>query len=283
MDWKKAKKIMISILVILNIGLLYLNFKTVSKYHVNPQREKEISEILSKNGIGLYTELISSSPPMRSLSVKSNKTDTSELKTIFFNENENVKISVLFDKTILSSDTKLLTIEGDLTSFVSFEGIYPPSVMSYAEAKKSVDNFKNKSTFFDKYKIENVTKTDTGYIFQYFEEFDKHKVFGSYAKFHVTEKGIEQIEITNYNIEGYTGDKNNIFACDEALLTFLKEVKDNSKSGIFIEKIELGYDFTGSGTISKDSILKLEPCYYIYVSNSDTPYIINAYTNKMIK
>ena len=69
---------------------------------------------------------------------------------------------------------------------------------------------------------------------------------------------------------------------DEALLTFLQGTNDDGeKKGVFINKMELGYDFEEKLEIAEGRVLKLVPCYRIYTSEREEPYIINAYTNEL--
>lgn len=47
-------------------------------------------------------------------------------------------------------------------------------------------------------------------------------------------------------------------------------------------KMELGYDFQDSEEEIADTMIKLVPCYRIYIMGKEKPYIINAYTNEMV-
>ncbi len=47
--------------------------------------------------------------------------------------------------------------------------------------------------------------------------------------------------------------------------------------------MELGYDFQEMEYLKVDNVAKLVPCYRIYVLGKQKPYIINAYTNEMIR
>ena len=83
----------------------------------------------------------------------------------------------------------------------------------------------------------------------------------------VIEKGVKEADFTFYDAEGYVGEKKQICSSDEALLTVMYEIKSISDmpNGTYIEKIERGYDFSNENDIADISVIKLVPCYRIYV------------------
>ena len=105
---------------------------------------------------------------------------------------------------------------------------------------------------------------------------------------YVGEKGISRVKLNYFITEGFTGDKKDICFSDEALLTFLREIeKEREETGIYetvtVQKMDLGYDFQEMEYLKVDNVAKLVPCYRIYVLGKQKPYIINAYTNEMIR
>jgi len=69
MDWSKAKRVAIFILVIVNIILLGLNYKKDREYELTAAQEKAVFSIMAANGINIYTELVSNYAPMSSINV----------------------------------------------------------------------------------------------------------------------------------------------------------------------------------------------------------------------
>ena len=72
------------------------------------------------------------------------------------------------------------------------------------------------------------------------------------------------------------------------MLTFLIEIEKerqetNTYETVTIQKMELGYDFQEMEDLKIENVAKLVPCYRIYVLGKQQPYVINAYTNEMIR
>lgn len=67
MEWQKAKKFVIVLLVILNACLAVLNYQQNRESAMTASQEKAIFEVLSKNGITMYTDLITDTEPMSRL------------------------------------------------------------------------------------------------------------------------------------------------------------------------------------------------------------------------
>ena len=83
MDWEKAKKTFIYLLILLNVVLLGLNYIEGTKYKMTQSEEAAVYKVLSSNGIGIYCDLIKKNKPMRGLSVSAAGTDPEIFKKIF--------------------------------------------------------------------------------------------------------------------------------------------------------------------------------------------------------
>ena len=57
MEWGNAKKFVIILLVILNVALAGLNYRQRQENTMTSAQERAIFEVLSQNGITMYTEL----------------------------------------------------------------------------------------------------------------------------------------------------------------------------------------------------------------------------------
>ena len=61
-------------------------------------------------------------------------------------------------------------------------------------------------------------------------------------------------------------------------MTFIHNMEKSGETK-FITETDIGYDIQESGDIS--GVLKLVPCYYIYVQGEKDPVVVNAYTNEI--
>ena len=285
MDWIKAKKIIVLMLIILNLFLLGLNVQNRKSYSLSPSQEKAIFDVLNKNNIGIYTDLVEKYPPMRQITVRSSSLNSNDLTSAFFSDSEKVSMTTEFSKTIYRSQSKTLTLENNMILFENQNGEGAIPNLTRDAALEKADSFLSGLTILPKsFLLESVTPIAGGYEFYYNEIFHDYKIFSNYCKITVTEKGVVSAEINRYEAEGFTGDKRELAAPDEILLTFLYELKKQEQySGVIINSFELGYDFQEKADIAEGSRPRLVPCYRIFIDGSDTPYIINAYTNEIKK
>ena len=287
MDWEKIKKIFIYILVLVNIGLFTTNYKNTQKYTMTAEEEKAVFKLLSDNNIGVYTNLIKNSPPMRQAAVTVPVFTTEEIRSMFFSPDEEVKITVDFDSVEFKGNEKDVTVTGNSIHFVSENGTGNITEIgrkkAFDEAEKFIESLR--ITEGRETVPETVRNENDGYRVYFSESFGGEKIFCSFAEVYVTEKGVKEADFTFYDAEGYVGEKKQICSSDEALLTVMYEIKSISDmpKGTYIEKIERGYDFGNENDIADISVIKLVPCYRIYVSSFNEPFIVNAYTNTIMK
>lgn len=283
MEWKKAKGFMILLLIILNLVLLGLNYGRYQENVLTLSQEKAVFEVLSKNGISLYTDLITKFTPMRKITLSLPSYSKEEMKELFFGE-EKATTTVEFEKIIIKSDQKILTMRGNKGTLVFPKGTASYPNLSNAQAKEVAKQFMERlEKEIGTFEFGNITKTEGGYVVEYFEKYKGNLVFASNYKIYITNRGITSVDLTFFEPEGYTGDKKEICFSDEALFTFLKEYRKSKKEGaVTITKMELGYDFLEEEEWIVDTSVKLIPCYRIYVMGQEAPYTINAYTNKML-
>ena len=288
MEWEKAKQVFIYILIAINIVLFAFNYKNSRKYTITAAQEKAVYTLLSNNGIGLYTELISDYEPMRQIAVTSKTIDDDDIRKSFFQADENVSITVEFDSTIYQSGEKTVAISGNRIVFSNPKGTADIKNLNRKNAVEEAEKFL-KTVGFDNIKSAqagDVKEREDGYVVEFSESYNDIKMFCSTEDIFVTSKGVEEATLVFYTPDGYTGEKKEICSCDEALLTVLYEMKDEEsgvKKGTYIEKIERGYDFQEESDISEINTFRLVPCYRVYVSNREDAYMVNAYTNTIIE
>lgn len=283
MDWDKAKKIIIFVLIMLNMVLCGLNYKKAEMYKLSPSQEKAVYEVMANNGIILYSSVINKFMPMRQITVKIPELSIDELKSVFFDSNEETNVVVEFNRNILKSEKKAVTIQDNTVLYECDYGTGFIKNFSEEKAKSAAKNFMlSLGSNFSQFKLDNVTRFNNEYMFEYYEEHNGSKIFSSYSKITVSEKGVTKMETTFYDTKSFSGQKREICSCDEALLTLMYSLKEKGiTKNIFINKIEIGYDFQDKSEIEEGSKLKLVPCYRFYIEDLENPITINAYTNEI--
>lgn len=272
----------------MNVVLGFFNYKQYQQNVLTSNQEKAIYEVLSQNRIILYTDILTRFPPKRKLSFSAPPYSRDEIKQRFFAQEE-ASITVEFNKTIITGENKVLTMEGNKGELLFPDGTREVKKITLDGARKEASEFIDslKKNDFEEFEIGNIQEVQDGYKVIFFQKYKGEYVFANCFEVYVGEKGIFRVNLNYFKTEGFTGDKKDICFSDEALLTFLIEIeKEREQTGnyetITVQKMELGYDFQAMEELKIDNVAKLVPCYRIYVLGKEQPYIINAYTNEMI-
>ncbi|MBQ2753398.1 MAG: hypothetical protein IJF29_04665 [Firmicutes bacterium] len=287
MNLSRSKRIIILVLIILNIVLLALRIADKPDYTISSDREKAIYEVLGKNNIALYTDIISSYEPMQQILVSSTEANIEKILPAFFDSTENMEMTIEFSKTIYSDKYKMLTLGENTLLFEDYTPTDELSDYSYNQASNAASNFCEvimaALNFSKNVELEKNHFKNGEYTFRYVESYNKSKLFCNFIDITVKNGKILRAEASRYGVDGFTGNKQNIAAPDEIMLTFLYELKKSDLSyGIIITDMEIGYDFQSTDDIASGDSLSLVPCYRIYIQGTDEPFTINAYTNELI-
>ena len=277
MDWNKAKKIIIIMLVALNAALFLANRYYNNSYRLTQAEEEAVYKILSQNGIGIYTDLNAEYKPMKQLDVTVSSPDIDELKNMFFDDDEIVETEIEFEQTVLKSYSAELLAEDSKLSYSCPTGKGELDGVGKEAAKKLSEDFINR---MGGNVLDRITYKNGGYQLEYYEYYKDFKVFCNYCIFFIDESGIKTIESENYEINGFVEESRDICASSEAILTYISASKESETTGRFIEDMEIGYDLKESEEIVDGSKIRLVPCYHIFLINEDKPFCVYAYTNK---
>ncbi len=140
MEWKTVKNFLLVLLFVMNVVLGYFNYQQYQQNVLTSSQEKAIYEVLSQNRIILYTDLLTKFPPMRKLSLSAPMYSRDDMKQQFFAQEE-VTITVEFNKTIITSETKVLTMEGNKGELVFKNGTRESKKTTLNEARKEAREF----------------------------------------------------------------------------------------------------------------------------------------------
>lgn len=284
MEWGNAKKFVIILLVILNVALAGLNYRQRQESIMTAAQERAIFEVLSQNGITMYTDLRMNSDPMARLSAEFPEYGKETLERLFFGGEKTV-VTVRGDQTIYRGETSSLTLNGTWGIVVHDDVQEGIGELTKQEAERIAQKFLDGTEhFFGTYDEPMILKKDSGYEVTFYGLYKREKVFGNYISVLVTEDGIRRIEFDYAPIKAYSGEKLEICYSDEALLTFMREWKKSEHAEeATIQRIELGYDKTNKNDVTADGYIYLEPYYHIYLLDEEEPYLVNAYTCQIAK
>ncbi|WP_312070901.1 two-component system regulatory protein YycI [Anaerotignum propionicum] len=283
MEWTVAKRFVIILLVIINVVLAGLNMKQKQDNSMSSSQEKAIFQVLSQNGITLYTDLNIDIHPMNRLEARVPSYSKEELETVFF-DGEKTKVSP-GTKTIYKGESKTLVLSGDRGSFTDQSIKKGVSALGKEDAIKQAERKMEKmKRVFGNYDLSYVSKTEEDWQVEFSSVQDDRSIFSNHFTFFVSDEGLYQVDFTYCEITGTTQEKKDIYMADEALLTFMREWnKGDAARDAAIQKIELGYDLLEQGEAVSGTGLYLEPCYRIYLMEEREPYLVNAYTCQIVK
>lgn len=283
MEWSGAKRFVIVLLIILNIVLAALNIQQKQDNTMTAAQERAIFEVLSENGITMYTDLKIDAKPMYRLEAKVPSYSKEDLEASIFN-GEKTRVS-LGTQLIYKTDTKTLTLEGDMGTFIDKSIGKGLKTLTKAEATKIAEHkMEEMKRIFGEYTLSYVDRGKEGWKVDFSMIHRDELIFSNKFSFFVSDEGIYQFDFTYCEITGISQEKKDICLTDEALMTFMREWKkrDGVKDAA-IQKLELGYDLMEQGSAVAGTGLYLEPCYRIYLMEESEPYLVNAYTCQIVK
>lgn len=286
MEWGRAKQFVIVLLVLLNIVLAGLNYKQKQETAMTSAQERAIFEVLSRNGITMYTDILTKFAPMPRMVGEIPSYSKETMERLFFGSQKTTAIRK-GDAMIYRKEGAALTLRGSVGVWEDAGVLMGKAGLERGKALQTAKDFlEGTEHFFGTYADATVLEREDGFEVLFCGTYKQDKVFTNTFSVFVTKAGIRKITFDYCPIKGYQGEKKDICYSDEALLTFMREWrKEEHDYEATIHRIELGYGTTESGNATGEELLtvELEPFYRIYLMEEEEPYLINAYTCQMVK
>ena len=271
MEWSKAKKYTIIILLILNIILLSLNVYKSFETRLSSTRINAVTSLLLSKNITIASTLPRNYKPMADIVVTENVFDYIKLEKIFMEGQNNIRRTDEYNSVVFISDNSRLAIKG---STINFTSNYGSEINNETDAKAYAQKLVNRiNEDFGRYTFYSSYKTSDGYSIKFYEKNDNHNIFSNFAYF--TIKGSNIALALNYvKIGNELSEKNNIYAADEALYSAAKLIGEENKKPN-ISNVELGYYAIKSSTGGES----IATPFYLIIANGKE-YYVNAYTGE---
>ena len=277
MDLNRAKNYTIIFLIFLNLFLFFCNHIFGEDYKLKRENKEALISVLSRNDVYLKCSIPEYSKPMRVLYFENSDIDLITIQNIFFDKNENIKRTEEFEKTIVTSGLKTITLYG---SYIYFKSLEKDAnfVLKKENAIKKCDGYMEKiNLLYPNMSLDNIKISDDKIIVRYCLKSDGYKLFDSHAFFHVYKDGTFEMELSYYKNKRGNEYKADICSSDEALFVFLDEIRKIYDSGrINIEAVDLGY-FSGYTYNQSTDTPQSVPHYRILSDITEEPFYINAY------
>lgn len=284
MEWGNAKRFVVILLVLLNVLLAGLNYRQQQENTMTSSQERAIFEVLSQNGITMYTDLLTDSQPMARLSAEIPAYSKETLERIFFG-GEKTTVTEGADQVIYRGQDSTLIVQGAYGLLTRDNVALGKEELTKAAAQRTAEKFIGQTEyFFGTYEEPMVTEEEDGFRVRFYGTYKREKIFSNVFSILVTQDGIREIAFNYCPIQGYYGEKKDICYSDEALLTFMRQWRKNEvQKEATINRVELGYTLMERTSNGGTAQIYLEPCYRIYLMEETEPYLINAYTCQIVQ
>lgn len=282
MEWGNAKKFVIILLVCLNMILAVLYQSQQTENTMTSAQEKAAFEVLSKNGITMYTDLITEYEPMRRLRCKKTIYTKERLEQIFFDGEKTVVIPS--DGEILyRGKNAILTMEGGKGEMVYDISVGKDNLTKDQATEQAEQYMKHLNRDFQHFTLYGTQEQENGYCVKFYQKYESQYVFFNYILIYVSTEGVYRTEFCVQPVEGYIGERKDIFYADEVLLTFMRMWQQmKPEQNATVQRMDLGY-ITAEMSGSADGSSYAVPCYMISIMEHEEPFLINAYTGQPIQ
>lgn len=271
MEWTRAKKYTIIILLLLNAVLLCLNIYKNFETRLSSGRINAVTSLLEQKGITIASTLPRSYKAMADISVSELAFDYIKLEKIFMEGQDGVKRTDEYNSVVFMSDTSRVAIKG---STINYTTESPAEINDEAAAKSYAQTMIDRvNEYFGNYSFHSIYKIDGGYSVKFYEKAYNHNIFSNFAYFTIKGKNIA-LAINYLKMGSEHSEKNNIYGADEALYSAADLIAEENKKPR-ITKVELGYYAIKSNSSSDEVAVP----FYLIVANGKE-YYVNAYTGE---
>lgn len=255
MEWSKAKRLTIILLVAINIVLLVLNINKEQSYRVSRERIENIVNVCKNNNINIECSLPESIEARSQLGIQEYNYDYVTLQQIFFGSISGVQRTSDYTSVIFTRDNERLVVENSRAVFTGGTGDYNEYILKLNELLGEFNVVKN-----------------IGDSIYYYQSFNELPVFSNYI---CVEESNGAVNITlNYSrIRHSVGARESIIGADEAVYSAVDDIVMDIEGERSITSIEIGY-YDSRTNLSQEGTIP--PVYAICVN--DRMYFVNAYT-----
>lgn len=267
MEWNKAKKYTIFILLILNIVLFALSMYKSFDTRLSNTRVNTITQLLKDKGITLTAQLPSRYKPMPNLVMNEFVFDNIRLQNIFMSGEQNVRRTEEYNSVVFVSDTARTSIRG---SVINYNGRVNSNLSSIADGMKYAEDVVAKvNEYFGGYRFHSSQNLSDGYTLRFYEVYNGINIYSNYMYF--TIKGDSVTIVLNYAEPlNELNTRKNIFAADEALYSAMPNILQENKNPV-ISSVELGYYVISDFESTNNEAI---PVYLIVANNKE--YYVDA-------
>ncbi len=285
MDWRNAKKITLVSLALINIFLFILHLNTDVKYDLTTEQSQNIKSVLTANNIAIYSTIPTKYDPMPELELKNDTLNLSPANFNSFIDPDKEIVTMEQDKkNIYLIDSTRILVDGDhfIVDTTDNKELSKIEIETVTYLNGLIENMGDK---FKNYTLDKEISSKNSVKYEFREVYEGQKIYDNYIQFTVIDNYLYKIQGKHLETIGFTATPQEIISADIALFTFMSIVRENKiyeSDEIFINSIDIIYYKIYENNINQDVQSLCTPAYRIYTEQGELPFIINAYTNKLM-
>jgi regulatory protein YycI of two-component signal transduction system YycFG len=285
MDWAKAKTILITVFLAINIflGYMIISANTGSIGYVDGERVKQITNYLAEKNITVKGQVPLKKTDMPSITVKYKLFNKADIAERFFLPEIKVEESTEGSTVKLSGDSLEVSIKDSRELLYIDSGIKPSAAIDQKICSNHIKEFLNRLGLKDDANIRQAEDVEGYKRFVYEQSFKGAIIYNSLMEFYVNDSGVQRARIIWFDTIKQASRKASVISPEIALLYLSKHYEDSVVQSIEVLEIQQGYYF-GTGASGQVDTSKVEEgtAFPVWKITTDRDMIyINAYNEKV--
>jgi regulatory protein YycI of two-component signal transduction system YycFG len=285
MDWAKAKTILITVFLAINIflGYMIISANTGSIGYVDGERVKQITNYLAEKNITVKGQVPLKKTDMPSITVKYKLFNKADIAERFFLPEIKVEESTEGSTVKLSGDSLEVSIKDSRELLYIDSGIKPSAAIDQKICSNHIKEFLNRLGLKDDANIRQAEDVEGYKRFVYEQSFKGAIIYNSLMEFYVNDSGVQRARIIWFDTIKQASKKASVISPEIALLYLSKHYEDSVVQSIEVLEIQQGYYF-GTGASGQVDTSKVEEgtAFPVWKITTDRDMIyINAYNEKV--
>jgi regulatory protein YycI of two-component signal transduction system YycFG len=285
MDWAKAKTILITVFLAINIflGYMIISANTGSIGYVDGERVKQITNYLAEKNITVKGQVPLKKTDMPSITVKYKLFNKADIAERFFLPEIKVEESTEGSTVKLSGDSLEVSIKDSRELLYIDSGIKPSAAIDQKICSNHIKEFLNRLGLKDDANIRQAEDVEGYKRFVYGQSFKGAIIYNSLMEFYVNDSGVQRARIIWFDTIKQASRKASVISPEIALLYLSKHYEDSVVQSIEVLEIQQGYYF-GTGASGQVDTSKVEEgtAFPVWKITTDRDMIyINAYNEKV--
>lgn len=274
MEWEKAKKYIVFLLLAVNVVLFGLNIFRANDTVVGIARVNNIKAYLETRGITVSCTLPNKYRPMAKLSTGNFSYDYLKLRSIFMPMSTDVQRTDRYSSVVFTSGNSSLVVKGSSIEYIgTLDEAINTAEAAMAYSNKMADTINEN---FGNFVFHSVMAQDGGFSVKYYCRYDSTDIFSNFLYVFVKDTSVN-IALNYSDVSDSGIGREDIIGSDEAVFAAVDRIKEDYPEKCVISAVELGYYDSLIADLDENYAV---PCYVIRSGTKE--YFVNACTGEVM-